>query len=206
MLHPKRWTWDWSFPVLRILNLWGDLHEFKFNLAILRSCPNLREISILHNCSSDRFPLRVKGILDASLDKNNNHLSSFTHIDLLNIEIRGHWDIEVDELACLLQVLPGLKKLAFESAQFDEGFGDQELIEMTKTHPSLRYLFPDIKLTNVDPSTLDLSIEFRNQLQREMLLLDRVIDGENDIASLPERTRIIYGFGYPACLYYILHL
>ncbi|KAG0232138.1 hypothetical protein BGW42_008354 [Actinomortierella wolfii] len=136
VIHPARLTWDWSFPVLRQLSLYGNLHWIGFSLAILRSCPTLRWIDLFHVDENHRFLLRVKRILDVPLNKDNNQMLPFTHINLLSIVLRGNWNIEVDELACLLQVLPGLKKIEFAPSCFNIGFGSKELVEVTKSHPS----------------------------------------------------------------------
>ncbi|KAG0236885.1 hypothetical protein BGW42_002383 [Actinomortierella wolfii] len=134
VLHPTRWTWDWSLPALRSLTLWGDFHEFRFSLAILRSCPALESMYLSHRNAVHRFPLRVKGVLDAPLDKNDNHMSPFTHSSLNSLKFHDSWDIERDELNCLLQLLPGLKEIELGSVHSDEGSDDRKLFEITKTY------------------------------------------------------------------------
>ncbi|KAG0232303.1 hypothetical protein BGW42_008269 [Actinomortierella wolfii] len=164
MIHPTHWTWDWSFPMLDYIRLDSNLHELRFSLAILRSCPTLSELDLGHIDEYHRFPLHVKGIFDALLDRNNsnnnnnnNQMLPFTHSNLRSITFHGSWDIEADELVCLLQVLPGLVKMVIESFHFNEGFGARELVEITKTHPSLMYVSIDMERMTGPPSALGLS-------------------------------------------------
>ncbi|KAG0227696.1 hypothetical protein BGW42_002780, partial [Actinomortierella wolfii] len=138
------WTWDWPFPALSYLNLTGDLHEITFSFAILRSCPALKTMVLSHQDKSRRFPLRVKGILDASLDMSGNQTLSFTQTSLRMIEIKNNWEVEVDELACLLQVLPLLSVIELGSVHYGEGFRDRDLIEITKTHPALTTVYAEV--------------------------------------------------------------
>ncbi|KAG0238042.1 hypothetical protein BGW42_007596 [Actinomortierella wolfii] len=84
----------------------------------------------------------------------------FGHSKLVRINFRGDWNVEVDELICLLQVLPNLKEIEFKSFHFDNNLGDRELIEVTKTHPALVFVTADIVRTTEPPSALGLVIEF----------------------------------------------
>ncbi|KAG0238584.1 hypothetical protein BGW42_004346 [Actinomortierella wolfii] len=187
VLHPARWTWDWTFPVLQSLILGGDLYELKFSWTILHSCPTLKWIHLSQCDGNQRFPLRVKGILDVSLDKNNNQMLPFIHNDLMEVTLSGGWDIEADELGCLLQVLPVLKKLEFECVF---GIADRELVEITKAHPSLTMVKAMMKLTTKPPSDLGLSkIDYET-----MVSIDRAIRDEYDGKIPMERPCIAYSF------------
>ncbi|KAG0028886.1 hypothetical protein BGZ81_004346 [Podila clonocystis] len=157
VLHPTRWSWDWSFPMLNTLTLMGDLHEFGFSFAILRSCPTLTCVDLTHRDAARRFPLRAKGILDVPLDNNNNQSLPFTQSKLTKIQLFKDWDIESDELACLLKALPGLMVMCMmDSVQYVKDLGDRELIDMTKTHPALRYVASNMVRTT-EPAALGLS-------------------------------------------------
>ncbi|KAG0234282.1 hypothetical protein BGW42_006787 [Actinomortierella wolfii] len=186
MLHPTQWTWDWSFPVLHSLTLTDDLHEFKISMGILRSCPTLKSIYLYHCVVGHRFPLHVKGDFDASMNKSNNQKLPFTHGNLTNIRFHGFWDIGVDELACLLRVLPDLKELDMGFVRFDKNFGDRELVEITKVHPSLEYMYVDMALTAEPPSASGLSTRDRGESSD--------ICGKDDRETPKERTRVTYAF------------
>ncbi|KAG0311111.1 hypothetical protein BGZ99_010370 [Dissophora globulifera] len=166
VLYPTRWTWDWSFPMLKRLTLQGDLHEFGFSLAILRSCPILSWIELTHRDATRRFPLRSKGILDVPLDNNNQKLP-FTQSKLEIIHFANDWDIDPDELSCLLQALPGLKTMCMvESVRYAEGLGDRELIDITKSHPVLSHVVTNMVRTTEPASALGLS-DIRDRYREE---------------------------------------
>ncbi|KAG0226094.1 hypothetical protein BGW42_003919 [Actinomortierella wolfii] len=194
MLHPIRWTWDWSLPALRHLVLSGDLHEIRFSFGILRSCPTLRSIVLNHEDRSHRFPLCVKEIFDDSLDENNNNqVLPFTHSNLLSIEFNGEWIIQTDELAWLLQMLPCLMEIQFGTSKFDEGFGDRELVEITKIHPALRYVISALELTDRTKSSFALNHVNSEQLE-EIVSLVGDIEGYLAQETPKERLMTVYGF------------
>ncbi|KAG0248874.1 hypothetical protein DFQ27_000547 [Actinomortierella ambigua] len=159
-LYPTRWTWDWSLPNLTNLKLMGDLNEFGFSFAILRSCPAINSFSLVHRDAACHFPLCVKGILDTPLGNsgsNNGHSSrkpSFTC--LTTVSFVGDWDIERGELECLIQALPGLNSIHIESGHYSEGFDCRELISMTKTHPALTEVNTSLACTTQTISELGL--------------------------------------------------
>ncbi|KAG0238041.1 hypothetical protein BGW42_007595 [Actinomortierella wolfii] len=87
----------------------------------------------------------------------------FVHTKLVKIDIEGNWDVEVDELVYLLQLLPSLKDLVLGSIHFDKNLEDRDLIEITKTHPALVYVTTRMKRTTEPPSALEciaMVIEF----------------------------------------------
>ncbi|KAG0234269.1 hypothetical protein BGW42_006774 [Actinomortierella wolfii] len=183
VFHLAHWTWDWSFPVLHTLTLEGDLHEFRFSMRILRSCPTLKWLELRHSGYSHPFPLRFKGVLDASMDKNNQMLP-FTHSNLKHIYIYGNWHVELDEADCLQEALPGLTNLVLAADHFDEGFGDSELIEITKTHPSLEYV------------STDTTMKYSTQGMREERSVFGASGLEHYHETIKERTEIVYVFKY----------
>ncbi|KAG0234429.1 hypothetical protein BGW42_006639 [Actinomortierella wolfii] len=191
VLHSSHWTWDWSFPALRTLTLKGNFRHFKFSFAILRSCPTIEEMHLDHR-NVHRYPLRVKGILDTPLDKNDNQMLSFTHSCLTSIRFYGYWDAKLDELACLLQVLQSLKEINLKSVDFDERVGDRELIEITRTHPALTHVFTIIERTTEPPSALGLSEIIDQPQDRGVLVGGIPEESDNEV-----RTGIFYSFAYP---------
>ncbi|KAG0232304.1 hypothetical protein BGW42_008270 [Actinomortierella wolfii] len=194
VVHSTRWTWNWSFQRLQEITLVGDLHGFRFSLAILRSCSALRRIALSHFDANHRFPLCAKGILDAPLVKSNNQMIPFTHSNLLSIKFLGYCDIEVNELVCLLKVLSDLVSIDFFQAQFSEGFGVRELVEITKTHPSLRHVGTDMEHETEPPSALGLSeITTHQQIQMSSIVSDGIFDEFNNKLS-EERPWILYSF------------
>ncbi|KAG0254165.1 hypothetical protein DFQ27_007006, partial [Actinomortierella ambigua] len=166
MLHPIRWTWDWSLPNLTNLELRGDLNELGFSFSILRSCPAINSFILLHRDAACYFPLRVKGILDTPLDNassSNGHNSQKPSLACLaTVNLGGDWEIEQEELECLIQALPGLKSIHIKSDHYSEGLDDRELISMTKTHPSLTYVNTNVACTTQTISELGL----RNHQER----------------------------------------
>ncbi|KAG0237818.1 hypothetical protein BGW42_008439 [Actinomortierella wolfii] len=193
VLHPTRWTWDWAFPVLRDLILQRDLHEIRFSFYILRSCSTLSSMILNHNNRIHSFPLRVKGIVDGLLNKDSNQMLSFTHNNLVSIKFQGHWSVEIDELACLLQMLPRLTVLEFGLIHFNAGFGDRELIETTKIHPALRYVLTNMRHTSGPSSALGL-VDITNQPRGEMESVALAKDCDSDEVLLNKRTAITYRF------------
>ncbi|KAG0235819.1 hypothetical protein BGW42_004662 [Actinomortierella wolfii] len=194
--HPTRWTWNWSFPMLRVLRLKGDLLALNFSSAILRSCPTIKYMNLTHNNHGghDRFPLRVKGIFDATLDKSNNQMAPFTHSNLNSLKFDNDWDIEVDELAYMLQVLTGLMEIGITSSHSCKRFGARELIEITKTHPSLINVITSFEITAESLLALGLSgLDDRYNYQKalESVFLARYDD---DIEIPKTRSRIVYTF------------
>ncbi|KAG0223374.1 hypothetical protein BGW42_005920 [Actinomortierella wolfii] len=178
------------------------LSDRAFNLLdpeSLHFSPNLHSLDVFcsklhHFDANHRFPLRVKGILDALLDKNNDQMLPFTHSSLLSISFFGYWEIEVDELHCLLQVLSGLWRIDFGSVHFTGRFGARELIEITKTHSSLLYVSTEMKLATEPPASLGLSGITYNQVEEMSSIVSDGIMGEFD-SKLPEkRSWIMYGF------------
>ncbi|KAG0234518.1 hypothetical protein BGW41_001117 [Actinomortierella wolfii] len=160
VLHPTRWTWDWHFPFLNRFRLEGDLHQLRFTLAFLYTCPSLERMELYHEATGIRFPLRVKGILDNPLDKtnNNNQTSPFTHNKLAKLTLGGNLEVGVDELASLLQALPSLKEIELGSIDFGNiNFEDRELVEISRTHPALERVTTNIKCTTKPPSAIGLA-------------------------------------------------
>ncbi|KAG0231378.1 hypothetical protein BGW42_000274 [Actinomortierella wolfii] len=195
VLHPSRWTWDWSLPVLSSIVVEGDLREYRFSFTILRSCPTLRKLVLDHTNAGSYFNLHDKEVLDAPLDK-NNHILPFTHSNLTMLWFRRYWDFEADELSSLLQVLPNLKDLWFESVPFDKGFGDRELVETTKTHPTLMCVRASMKRTTEPPSALGLS-DINLEFSQEVGSIARATNGDNDNLTPNEQDTITYYFRAP---------
>ncbi|KAG0224225.1 hypothetical protein BGW42_005285 [Actinomortierella wolfii] len=194
VLYPTRWTWDWSFPVLHTLILRGDLHQFRFNMGILRSYPTLESIVLEHFDADHPFPLRIKGILDTSLDGTNNQMLPFTHSNLAKVSFSDYCSIELDELACLLQLLPGLTQLVLRIHHFDEGFGDRELIKITKSHPALVSVITSMQLTTDPLSASGLSDE--RELKGKMDSVPITEAGDDESETSKEGIGIFYSFKY----------
>ncbi|KAG0250145.1 hypothetical protein DFQ27_009555 [Actinomortierella ambigua] len=173
MLHPIRWTWDWSLPNLTNLKLIGDLNEFEFSFSILRSCPAITSFNLVHRDAACHFPLRAKGILDTPSDNassSNGHRSqkpSFTC--LATVSLGGDWDIEQEELECLIQALPGLRDISIESGHYSEGLDGRELINTTKKHPALSWVNTNVACTTQTISELGLrNYQERYEEEREL--------------------------------------
>ncbi|KAG0238363.1 hypothetical protein BGW42_005596 [Actinomortierella wolfii] len=173
----------------------GDFHEFKFSFAILRSCPTLRLIVLDHDNDKHLFPLRAKGILDDSFDEDNSQMVPFTHSNLLRITFYRNFVIELGELACLLQALPGLRRIEMESVFFGKGFGDREMIETTKTHPALFYVSSNMVRTTDPPSALGL-LDIIFETPPELDSVIRFIHSEEDDKAPEKRNAIIYRFDH----------
>ncbi|KAG0234270.1 hypothetical protein BGW42_006775 [Actinomortierella wolfii] len=161
-------------------------------------CPNLTQLTL-------------KGHAAILLDPNCFHLSP--NLQKLEISIweelshiaqeaqkplhptRWTWDWPFPVLRFL--TLEGdLRELMFTmgSAHFNEGFGDRELIEITKNHPSLEYVYTYMARTTEPPSALGL-LEI-GYLDRKVSSNQETTVVEDNHNTPKERTEIVYTFGY----------
>ncbi|KAF9157215.1 hypothetical protein DFQ26_008965 [Actinomortierella ambigua] len=148
--HTTLWTWDWTVPSLRRLDVEGDLSALGFSFKILGSCPVLKVISLKAICA-DVHVLNVKGS-HAELD--NIDRAKFTNLE--TIEIGGRCTIERDELSYLLTTFRDLKELKVHApAILDDRVSDSEVVRLVRCHRSLK-LFSSPLCLKAPPRDLGL--------------------------------------------------
>ncbi|KAG0255157.1 hypothetical protein DFQ27_006408 [Actinomortierella ambigua] len=148
--HTTLWTWDWTVPSLRRLDVEGDLSALGFSFKILGSCPVLKVISLKAICA-DVHVLNVRGS-HAELD--NIDRAKFANLE--TIEIGGRCTIERDELSYLLTTFRDLKELKVHApAILDDRVSDSEVVRLVRCHRSLK-LFSSPLCLKAPPRDLGL--------------------------------------------------
>ncbi|KAF9162759.1 hypothetical protein DFQ26_003248 [Actinomortierella ambigua] len=122
-LRMERWTWDWHLPQLLKLEIRCAIEGW-FSLRILRTCPELFQLSINTTCKQ---LLEVASVLDDPWHDYFEKVRFFT--------ISDTWDITPTDLVYLLhRVLPGVRDISFH--KFDSCTALQ-VVEATRDHPVL---------------------------------------------------------------------
>ncbi|KAG0269697.1 hypothetical protein DFQ27_002661 [Actinomortierella ambigua] len=122
-LRMERWTWDWHLPQLWKLEVRCAIEGW-FSLRILRTCPELFQLSIDSTCKQ---LLEVASVLD---DPSGDYF-----VGVSKLEIFGAWDITPTDFVYLLhRVLPCVRDISLH--KFDSCTALQ-VVEATRDHPVL---------------------------------------------------------------------
>ncbi|KAF9157280.1 hypothetical protein DFQ26_008901, partial [Actinomortierella ambigua] len=160
------WTWTWSLPSLKQLDLHVDLSIINFEFSILHDFPSLSSLTLRHPERARPFHLNIKrhvtpgredyqDPVSASSDQQqpqyhqHHHQqmegeSTYMFPNLSTLDLHGPWIITANELSHFTRALPGLQylflhqPLEFSNLGEIETYTDKDLVAMTRHHTKMR--------------------------------------------------------------------